>query len=561
GEVFVRARQAAGGIAVERLTVRAGEPLAIEGTARLPYRWADGKLVRVDGVAAQLALDVKVSDVDHYFGIPGKFAELAIRGSADELRVTARCEDLAPVRTVVLTGDTWVELTANRTGVVAAVRSEKNPVGDLVGELRTNRGLDWTREKDWRDLADGGTVDGRLTLAVPDLSMLREFAPNDILALAGSTRVDLRVTGPVRDPAVTGKADVAALACKLAGDFPALRDGSGRVRFEGRALHFEEFTATMGYGPVGMAGSVSWAGGAPRVDLTIVGENALLARNPYLRLRADMDVAVLGPVDALTATGKVRITDGLYTKPMRLVASGPRGGDAKLQLFSIRDGPLSRMRFDIAVTTKEERSFRVRNNAVRGAFQLDLLLGGTGAVPEPTGTIQFRDTLAKLPFSSLKVDLGEVKFTPENPFAPRVELQAHTRMKGYDLEVSVRGAMPDLEVYVSSRPALPQEDAVLLLTTGVTRRELEDDGIGKTAMTKVASLVGRRLVADLSGPSDPDRRSFFDRFEFVIGRNVSRTGADTIEGEFEITERFYLRGERDRFDAYNMGVVWRLRFR
>ena len=80
-------------------------------------------------------------------------------------------------------------------------------------------------------------------------------------------------------------------------------------------------------------------------------------------------------------------------------------------------------------------------------------------------------------------------------------------------------------------------------------------------MTAVGSYLGQSLLQRVSGPSDPDERTLLDRVECAIGRDISRTGQETIETEFEITPRWYLRGERDRFDDYNMGVVWRLRFR
>ena len=38
-------------------------------------------------------------------------------------------------------------------------------------------------------------------------------------------------------------------------------------------------------------------------------------------------------------------------------------------------------------------------------------------------------------------------------------------------------------------------------------------------------------------------------------------GNATIEAEFSMTDRFFLRVERDRYDNFNAGVVWRWRFR
>jgi hypothetical protein len=119
----------------------------------------------------------------------------------------------------------------------------------------------------------------------------------------------------------------------------------------------------------------------------------------------------------------------------------------------------------------------------------------------------------------------------------------------------------DAELRVSTRPHLSQYDAILLLGTGYTREELESEGIGRAAFGKLAAFLGGRLVSRFSGPRDPDERTFLDRFKVTVGKEVSRSGEDTIEAEFEASDRLFLRVERDRFDEYNGGVVWRIRFR
>ena len=75
------------------------------------------------------------------------------------------------------------------------------------------------------------------------------------------------------------------------------------------------------------------------------------------------------------------------------------------------------------------------------------------------------------------------------------------------------------------------------------------------------TMEGAELFAAAIGPDDPDDMGFFDRFTFTQGRQISRAGDETIEAEFSMTDRFFLRVERDRYDNFNAGVVWRWRFR
>ena len=134
-------------------------------------------------------------------------------------------------------------------------------------------------------------------------------------------------------------------------------------------------------------------------------------------------------------------------------------------------------------------------------------------------------------------------------------------MKGYDLTVRVLGQVPDVELRTSSVPPLPENDAILLLTTGATNEELRREGLARAALTRIGSVFGQSLLSGGRGPSDPDERGFFDRFTFRQGRRVSRTGQETLEAEFEMSDRVYLRVEQDRYDDFNAGLVWRWRFR
>jgi hypothetical protein len=459
---------------------------------------------------------------------------------------------------VVFAGDTTVRarITHEAASLVAVAPSSE--FGELEAAIKADRGFDWTDPSAYRPAIDAAEFFGRVDVRLPDLGVLARFMP-DVRHVEGRAELHLSAEGPVKAPKITGGATLEGITVTAGGVLPPIQDAHGTLAFDGRTVTLESVRGELGHAPVTLSGTISLFDESPSVDLAVKGDNLLLARDFYLRLRADVDVTVTGPLDALLVKGAVGIRDAIYSRPMQLMVQGAPPADGKLELFSIRKGPLRNMEFDVAVTG--DRTLRVSNNVIRGEFSLDLQLAGTGEVPEPRGRIVFRDTLVKMPFSSLKVDRGEVAFPIDNPFAPKIDVAAHTRMKGYDLDVQVSGEMPEVEIHVASRPTLSQEDAILLLTTGVTRGELERDGLSRTAIVKLATYFGQQLVSSAAGPSDPDARTFFDRFSFEMGRDLSRTGKETMEGEFELNQRYYLRGERDRFDDYNMGVVWRYRFR
>jgi len=559
GEIFVKAAQRDGGIVLERLTIDAGKALTVEGDAILPWRFDGERFVYVEGVLPSLSLDARVRDVERYTGLPAAGAVVSLKGDGVGLAGNAVVTDLQPHEAFTLKGATTIDVAAGREGVRASLQVERSELGKASGTIASDRGLDWTRVEEWEAFLERARVEGEVDAALPDLEPLQRFVQG-VVYLEGAGKVALALQGPLRAPEVNGNVELEGVDCKLAGDLPPLQEGRGVLRIEGRTARIESLQALLGYAPVEVKGTVTLpAEGDPEFDVAVKGENVLLVREQYLRLRADLDLTLQGALGALEAKGRVVLTDALYSRPMNLFSSGAATADRAFQLFSVRDGPLSKLRFDVRI--EADRSLRISNNVIRGALSLDLELKGTGAVPEPRGSIFFQDALVKLPLTSVKVDQGELAFPPDSPFAPKLNATAHTRLKGYDLTARVSGQLPEVEVFVSTRPSLPQDDALLLLTTGRTRAQLEKEGMGRAALTSLGSYLGESLIAEISGPSDPDERTFFDRFDFAIGREISRSGQETIEGEFEVTERWYLRGERDRFDDYNFGVVWRLRFR
>ncbi|MHC4729451.1 MAG: translocation/assembly module TamB domain-containing protein, partial [Planctomycetota bacterium] len=538
GEVEVKAHQDDTGLRVERLRLQIGRALDVVGTADLPWRFTRAGVERVENQAPRIEVTRGfVRDVSRFvpYGDAGSVS-FSVYGDRAGLQVTAQVRDLQPVEQLVFRGDTWVQATVGRDRIDATVVAEHNRVGDLAAVVSADRGIDWTRPVEFRRWLDEANVEGRVELAVPDLDRLRRLFPA-LLHAAGECDLSLRFKGPARAPTLEGSLEVVGLECKLPGEIPPITNGRGKIVLQDRTLAVQGLHFDLGYAEAGVAGTVRWRDeGAPALDLTLAGENVLLVRDRYLRLRADVDVALVGDLDAPIATGKVRITDALYSAPLNPLASEPPDVEEEFQLFSVREGVFARMAYDIAVTA--DRTFRIRNKVVRGDLSFDLTLRGTGRVPEPVGRVFFRDTLVDLPLSSLKVDTGELRFAAENPFRPHVHAQAHTRMRGYDLDVKLFGQLPTVDVYVTARPSLSPEDAILLLTTGSTRAEIERDPEA-AVINKVGVLFGEKIISAVSGPRDPDASSFLDRFDFEVGRDVSRSGLETVEGEFEITRHFF----------------------
>lgn len=547
------------GIVVEKLLLDAGETLKVEGSATLPWRIEGGTLARVETTRPLLSLEARARRLATGDLAAGE-AVASVRGDGPDLRSTVRLREIS-LAGFALRGEAIVGVTATPGRLDATATLERSDLGEAEMRVSAGRGFDWTRPDEVRAALEAATLDGEALVRVPDLGAVRHLVPG-LEELSGTADGTVAIRGTLAAPSLEGGIHFAGVEARAGGAVPRLADGRGEISFDGRVVRIGKLEGAIGYAPVGVSGTVDLARGKPVLDLRITGENALVVAMPDLRVRADLDISVSGPPDALRVGGKAAITDALYTRPRRLLGgSGARpsasGGGP---IFSIRSAPLASATLDFGVTADE--TIRVRTSNLKGNISCDVRIRGTGEAPAPEGRVFFRDLLfEERPITAIKVDRGEIRFPPGEPFDPRIDLAARARLKGYEIDVTLDGPVADAELRVSSRPYLSQDDAILLLGTGYTRAELESEGIGRAAFGKLATFLGAQLVANFSGPRDPDERTFLDRFKFTVGKEVSRSGEDTIEGEFEASDKLFLRVERDRFDEYNGGIVWRIRFK
>jgi len=556
----VRGAQEAGGLQIDALRVDAGADGSAEADGMVPVVVGRSGLVPLDGsllrgrlrgsLAPRLAeeLPVAFSSLDF---------EVEAGGGA--LSASVRAGDLAwrgcKLR---IDGETRVEVRSGPGGTSAAARAEGGGRLALSLFARSPVGFDPGRPGALASAWRAAEVEGSARLEAPDLAAFRALLPA-VARIEGRAALDLTLAGSVERPELRGTVEVFADHLKVEGDLPSIRGLVGRARLTPRRAVVERFEGTLGYQPFRVEGEVELAP-APLLALRLEGQDVLLARSPNLLLRADLDLAVTGTFAAPAIAGAIAVTDALWSEPMSLFSRGGAGsGDEGVQLFSVRDGAFARASLDVTVRAAE--TVRLRNNLLRGRVSLDLRVRGSGEVPRPEGRADFRDLLVLLEHARLRVESGQLVFPPGAPFQPHLDASARTRMRGYDLHVRAAGRLPDVRVDVASQPPLPRAEALVLLATGALPGELTGRGARDLALSRAGASMAETLLEEIVGPDDPDVESFLERFSMEVGRDVSATGRSTVAAEFRLRDRWFLVAERDRYDAYNAGIVYRIRFR
>ena len=195
----------------------------------------------------------------------------------------------------------------------------------------------------------------------------------------------------------------------------------------------------------------------------------------------------------------------------------------------------------------------------------ELKLIGTGEFPVLTGEVYVDPTRLSLPAGRLLFESGVVRFDPNRPDRPTLDLVGTSTMLGYDITMLVEGPFDEPVVTLSSVPPLSNEELLLLLIAGQQPNSDDAQGAQRQSMN-VAVFLGKDLIARWFGSDAAD--GIMDRFEIGIGRAVTRSGEETIDAQFRIADdvlrdgdQLFITGEKDIFDFYNAGLKIVFRFK
>jgi autotransporter translocation and assembly factor TamB len=407
------------------------------------------------------------------------------------------------------------------------------------------------------------------SVQLKDLNFLRRRL-TWLRQLEGDMRGEIFISGPVTGPAIKGSFSLTDGEASHTFNFPMLTDLNLNGDFDQRSITIKDMRAEVGGSPVNLSGKVVRDQEKVDLSLHINGKNVLLFRNNDMRMRGDVQLNVTGPLDRLAVKGTTGLTSGYYTRDLDLLgmvgSSSTPVSEGESYLFSFTEPPLRNAVFDVKITAIEP--FKIRNNVIRGALRPELTLKGTGELPYLVGTIYIDPSRVLLPSGRLQVQSGLLRFLEGEPDRPKLDLVAQSKILGYDINVVIQGPLDDPAVTLSSSPALPNDELLLLLLTGQPSRQESGTSLKSKGTTNVMVYLGRdflnKWLEDESGAGD---ETILDRFELDFGRDVTMSGEQTIESSFRLSEQtigtgriYYLTGEKDKYDAYNYGLKVVFRF-
>lgn len=282
-------------------------------------------------------------------------------------------------------------------------------------------------------------------------------------------------------------------------------------------------------------------------NLQLSGDNLPLVRTVNMLLRADVDLRlqndantefvplINGRVDLRSSSLWVQF-DPLAPRP----AGRTRGPEPPF--FHLEQAFLMHWQLDIQFAGN--RFLRVRNPWFAAEMGASFLLTGTLGEPLLTGVLVLESGVLRMPAMNMRFDRGEIFITPDESNEIQLELSATGQRANHVITVDARGTVRNPQLQFRAIPDLTQGQILRILTTG----GLENTGAGSLGV-----YLGRGFL----GPAGTDG-GLADRLQLDYGRAVSESGRNTIDIEWMLTERTFIRGQYDEYDAYNLDFLWRI---
>ncbi|MBU0480554.1 MAG: translocation/assembly module TamB [Proteobacteria bacterium] len=574
-------RYSSRGLEISEFTWESHERNRLTLTGHLPYDplgekpFPDGEVTLLGHVDFPALEDISVFLEPLGIGKGSLALDLDLSGSWDKPvgRVLLKAEGVEPPIALKELVDSPMnlvcELTAQDDAIVLKSASLESDDYTVRGTGSWQHGIILKEflQQGWTGLK--GEVAAEASVKLKDLNILRKKMPW-LRRLEGDLQGEIHVAGPVAGPAMKGSFSLQNGEASHQFNFPMLSAINLQGDFDEQSINIHRMQAEVGGSLVSLAGNLERGEETVTVRLHGGGKNILLFRNNDMGMRGDVDLDVSGPLEKLVIKGTTGLTGGYYTRNIDFLgkigsAAVPvsEGGGF---LFSFPDPPLKDAVFDIKITTIEP--FKIRNNVIRGVLRPELSLKGTGELPFLVGKVYIDPSRIILPSGRLQIKSGLVRFPEEDPDRPQLDILGQSKLLGYDINVVTRGAIDDPVITLSSSPALPNDDLLILLLTGQPPRQEGAGVVGSKGTRNVMVYLGRDFLNKwLEGENGNGDESILDRFELDFGRDVTKSGEQTVESTFRLTKQeagtgkiYYLSGEKDKYDAYNYGFKMVFRF-
>jgi len=423
-----------------------------------------------------------------------------------------------------------------------------------------------------------------------DLKLLQSYDPD--ITSSGAITGDGLVTGTLDAPLVKGALKVQNGAISDINLPSALSDINGTLQFNQNQVTIENLNARVGGGIVGFTGRADIAGRLSSFELHATADAVRLRYPPGVSSTANADLSWSGSASGSTLSGDITVNKLGFTPGFDFAAYLER--TAQVSSLPQTDPVLNKIRLDIRLATTPE--LQMQTSVIRLQGSADMRLRGSAAKPILLGRADVFEGEAYFNGTKYRLERGGVSFTNPAVTTPFLDLEAVTRIRDYDVTLSLTGdiSKPNgLKVNYRSDPPLPTADIIALLAFGQTTEESAQlQQTNQSAFNQQASsaMLAAALNATLnnraqrlfgnsrikidpqglssetstitqSGPAVTIEQQVKDNLTLSYTTDVSQTSQQVIRAEYNLSKNVSIVAIRDQNGVVSFDVKIRRRKR
>lgn len=397
-----------------------------------------------------------------------------------------------------------------------------------------------------RQLPSIDHLDGQASLTMQDMEAIAAWIP-DFVRRQGSANINARFT----DGELTANASLKDLASRPLPPLGSLSKLSGEIEYKNGKISTRSITGLAEQSAFSLKGSVDLSSPeTPKFDLAFNSKEFPLIRDSGILFSGDIDLKLVSKSQTQPSLeGAIVLTKGLVLVEPELLTSNTKTTSQRPPYFSVEADPFKD--WDLNINIKGDRFLRVSNAFFEGTLSADFSLEGSLGTPLLIGRGEAVSGTIRFPAASLRLTKGEALITRERPNEIQIDANAEGRLFAHDINLAATGELEDIDVTITTNPALSQVDALLLVTTGTVPNQ--GTNLAQQSATSLGIFIGKGLLRKLTGPGSGDGSS---KLSLEIGNDISLQGKKTIEATYQLSEDLEVEGEYDERDEYNANFKW-----
>ena len=418
------------------------------------------------------------------------------------------------------------------------------------------------------------------------LELLHAYNPD--FTASGVLTAEAEVSGTLRAPLIKGKLQLKDAAISDINLPSALSEINGTMLFNQNTVTIENLNAKTGGGTVSLAGHADVSGRQVNFDLIANATDVRFRYPPGVSSTGTADLRWTGSTAGSVLSGDVTITKLAFTPGFDFGTYLER--TAQVSALPQTDPILNKIHLDLHVVTAPE--LQMQTSVIRLQGEADLRIRGNVAKPVVLGRADVFEGEAYFNGTKYRLERGGVIFNNPALTIPTLDLQATTRVRDYEITLSMTGPAANPKLTYRSDPPLPPSDIIALLAFGQTSEEsaqLQQSSSSAFSSQTSNALLAAALNATLnnraqrlfgnthikidpqglatetsptqSGPAVTIEQQVKDNLTLTYTTAVAQTSQQVIRAEYNVTRNISVVAIRDQNGIVSFDVKIRRRKR